>query len=404
MKNGKRGTKFFSFICTTFTLLVLFIVFDLISLTLTRRQQVSPVYIQRSNQNWIIVYYDIELPQLYTDKNSTTKLKRIHQEITAHSHYEIHDQPIEVADFSGESSSLYSFSVDGGESSVYETAYDSMSRDVSLVNSIQISLNTQGRFNLLANSGRLFVSDDYIYQADEPLPVLLGASYKNSYAVGDLIESWYIFYPIPLEVVGFLKEGACLEYAGLTVPLDHYMVMPSFDCQNTPHTYEEHVFQIRHYANKLVGYFEYFSQGDADEIFSAFASLEKEIDGSFEVDLITNPIEYDILAALQSNPAAYLDKYDIILLVIAAGFAVLIPLCYILILTICAQLYDHPSKYGSTVWKKFGLFALQLAISILVVLLLGVLSVVPFSIGIPVIAVAASLLTFPIFLFQQIVI
>ena len=166
--------------------------------------------------------------------------------------------------------------------------------------------------------------------------------------------------------------------------------MPSFNCKNTPTNIEENKFLIRHYSNKLGGKYEYTSRQSASDFLSLCASLEDEYNGTLDLNIVANPIEYNIFASLQSNPYAYLDKYSIIFILIASCISFLIPICYLA--------FSRKTIWSSSRLKEFGLFVLSMAIAFLIVFLLGIVRIIRFSIALPVVAGMACLLMIPLLL------
>ena len=112
---------------------------------------------------------------------------------------------------------------------------------------------------------------------DQTLPILVGADYADSLQIGDRIESLYIQKNISLEVVGILTPNSHITLYGYPLYLNRYIVMPSFVCSE-PVDEADYIFQVRHYANKLAGF---FPQEKAPEVFRVIEDLKSLQIGSF---------------------------------------------------------------------------------------------------------------------------
>ncbi len=86
-----------------------------------------------------------------------------------------------------------------------------------------------------AKEGRLFTDDEYIYQENQPIPVLLGSAYEGVFALGDRFEARSLYDSTEYEVVGFLGDDAFF-YAfnkGQMVSCERYIVVPAFRFKHT---------------------------------------------------------------------------------------------------------------------------------------------------------------------------
>ena len=95
---------------------------------------------------------------------------------------------------------------------------------------LQVSEGFLEKYELHAGEGRIFTKEDYSYQEDKPVPVVLGSAYKEWLELGDIIEAEYLFQPFQFQVIGFLEETAFYYnvYGNELIPCERYILMPAF--------------------------------------------------------------------------------------------------------------------------------------------------------------------------------
>lgn len=115
---------------------------------------------------------------------------------------------------------------------------------------VQINENIIRDYNLSVSQGKLFSPNDYKYGKGSTIPILLGSYYSTIYNVGDAFCFTYLFDEYTFEVIGFLREGNIIELGNHIIPLDKYIIMPSFEVDDDiPITNGIKI----HYANKTSG-------------------------------------------------------------------------------------------------------------------------------------------------------
>ncbi len=128
-------------------------------------------------------------------------------------YYEIYSQPLFVNEYTDPSQAFFC-------------------DEPNVINAIQISQNVQKDFALSLQSGRFLSTGDYSSNGTNHIPVLMGYNYLDSFKIGDVFSSDYLFDPYTFNVVGFLENGAHIETSLFTYELDSCVVIPSFNVEN----------------------------------------------------------------------------------------------------------------------------------------------------------------------------
>ena len=196
-------------------------------------------------------------------------------------YYEVTSQFLYIPDFPLEDHFLYLYEEGHSEDSKYLLEQGGSSTLISAVKTVQISDNCADVFSISTQEGRMLTQEDMSSLCknipDQTLPILVGADYADSLQIGDRIESLYIQKNISLEVVGILTPNSHITLYGYPLYLNRYIVMPSFVCSE-PVDEADYIFQVRHYANKLAGF---FPQEKAPEVFRVIEDLKSLQIGSF---------------------------------------------------------------------------------------------------------------------------
>lgn len=101
--------------------------------------------------------------------------------------------------------------------------------------------------------GKAFTSSDFIY-SNEKINVLMGYDYINLYDVGNEISVLYLGYPVKLKIIGFLDNTSRIDMGDINIPLNTYILIPSFDIDNRDDEVNPN-FSILHYSKKTRGFF-----------------------------------------------------------------------------------------------------------------------------------------------------
>ncbi|MGM9566544.1 hypothetical protein [Evtepia sp.] len=204
-------------------------------------------------------------------------------------YYEITSQFLYVPDFPFEDHFLYLYEEGHSEDSKYLLEEGNSSTLISAIKTVQISNNCTDAFAISVQKGRVFTNEDMSSLCknapNQTLPILVGSDYANLLQIGDLIEGLYIQKNISLEVVGILTPNSHITLYGYPLYLDRYVVMPSFLCSE-PLDEADYIFQVRHYANKLSGF---FPQEKATQVFRVMADLKPLQIGSFSFQTDNSP-------------------------------------------------------------------------------------------------------------------
>lgn len=105
--------------------------------------------------------------------------------------------------------------------------------------------------------GRNFVEPDFeVNSPDEPINVVLGFSYLDTYDIGDVFQLSLYLQGIDFRVVGFYKEGIGIsEGLGVldSIAFDNNIIVPFFRINYEPIDNKNYSFQIDHYINMTQG-------------------------------------------------------------------------------------------------------------------------------------------------------
>lgn len=112
--------------------------------------------------------------------------------------------------------------------------FEDESGTIYAVKTLQVSKRFFEKYSISVEEGRLFSEEDYQYSKVQPVPVLLGAAYKDVFQLGDIIEAGYLFQDLQFQVIGFLENSA-FYYSWNSnefTSCERYILMPVF--QNLP--------------------------------------------------------------------------------------------------------------------------------------------------------------------------
>ncbi len=122
--------------------------------------------------------------------------------------------------------------------------------------SLQIGKNTYDIFGLAQQIevGTGFGSEDFLWEKQKKLPMLLGYEYQGLVEIGDTFSFNYLQENISFEVVGFLKKDAVITLNERAYFMDQQIVIPFFDWKEQPTNEEDTEFQRVLYSLKNWGY------------------------------------------------------------------------------------------------------------------------------------------------------
>lgn len=106
----------------------------------------------------------------------------------------------------------------------------------SCVKCFWIGLNVINHYKLEMSEGEAFQEEDYVWEENQPIKIILGQEYKKDYKVGDKIQIDMIMAQKEAIIVGFLEEGSNILYHGQLLNLDRYVVLPLSNISELPQT------------------------------------------------------------------------------------------------------------------------------------------------------------------------
>ena len=140
------------------------------------------------------------------------------------------EQPIEV--YGTEIPDIFLDGYEEGEQ--LNSIYNMDGKDWYRTKSLQVSDSFFGIFSPQLLEGRLFSEDDYIYERNKTVPVIVGSDYKEYLHVGDKITCDYLTEDLILSVEGILEENQFYydEMAKEFKSFDRYMILPALFSEN----------------------------------------------------------------------------------------------------------------------------------------------------------------------------
>lgn len=139
-------------------------------------------------------------------------------------------QPIGVADFKGDDSFDPRYEHGGTTDS-----YDFNNSTYSTVKALHVNNSVFNLNNLQISNGRNFNPDEYKYNENKTIPVILGSNYSKSYKLGDKINIYLYGKELQGEIVGFLSSSQKVMIANHPeLILDKYMLLPSLTFSDRP--------------------------------------------------------------------------------------------------------------------------------------------------------------------------
>jgi len=136
------------------------------------------------------------------------------------------DQAIEICDIKIPDEFLYSYDYGKPEDSVY--MYNGKTRY--FTKALQVSDAFFGEMNVSVAEGRGFAEEDYIYDKNKNIPVLLGSAYKGILEIGDVFSGRHFSNDEDtFEVIGFVAENSFFLDNSTRdfTSCEHYVILPS---------------------------------------------------------------------------------------------------------------------------------------------------------------------------------
>lgn len=116
----------------------------------------------------------------------------------------------------------------------YDTEFEAESKyvingeNITATEAIQVSENFFTLFPIEITEGRCFQSTDFDCHYSEPIPVILGTAYHESFHLGDTFEAYYIGERRSFTVIGFIDEESVFYQRSerRMESYERYIVMP----------------------------------------------------------------------------------------------------------------------------------------------------------------------------------
>lgn len=373
----ERKTVLIIFSLLTFLFIFFSLVFD------SRSKHISPEdYYASNSSGWVQLNYQVDLADLYGKK--IDELKAAHNTLSSDNYFEIHNQFVYIPFFPGKEIFLYGYEEGHADDSVNQHEEIVFSG----VKAVQLSHNALFRFNISVWGGEFFPDNNY--QDGDMVPVLLGYEYKDTFNVGDELEVEYIFKPFKFKVVGILNKDSHIMRLGEPLYLDRYIVMPSINCLYSPASPDEDLFQVRHYVNKLEGWFEYNNSSQLKILKNKISTINQALPGKITFYSVERPAMID---SVFSSMIIIEQAASWICVLLAILLSVLCPLLYFRLqiksLSLLCTNILIGINYKTILSKNILLFLFILALSNLSVLAILIMIGITFTKWILVIDVLA---------------
>ncbi|MBD5542745.1 MAG: hypothetical protein HDR01_00515 [Lachnospiraceae bacterium] len=218
--------------------------------------------------------YDSEHTNIYDffeQENSLDILKNTYKRFVENEsidYYECMNQNFEyIGRFSGDGEAI-----DGGEelrNQSTETGQVTPLKSFQLSYDILIDLNLSSYLD----EGNFFTEEDFIYDGERSIPVLLGSHYKQIMELNDEFEAYYLGSKIvKCKIIGFLQPDTTCLIKGEEYALNGYIISPAINIDSLQDTEDNLLFEKILYSEKCTGYIHYTSE---EEMYHELRLLEQ---------------------------------------------------------------------------------------------------------------------------------
>ncbi|MDD2648286.1 MAG: hypothetical protein PHI27_01880 [Eubacteriales bacterium] len=153
------------------------------------------------------------------------------------------------------------------------------------VNAHQINKNVMRDFSPSLYDGSAFSDEDYEWQADEEIPVILGWAWRERMKVGDSFQAGFMTLKQTFRVVGIFAENTYFPLFDSLIYEDDYIVMPTMRCTGTPQNDDEDFLQKITALQNASGYFRLSEAQSLSELAALLDTTAQQL-GMFEVKLM----------------------------------------------------------------------------------------------------------------------
>ncbi|HQA07788.1 MAG: hypothetical protein ACOX6F_08110 [Syntrophomonadaceae bacterium] len=169
------------------------------------------------------------LRSFLNESDAVERLMRFHERLENNPYFrylDLNSQSIYIQDYSGPEKFVKG----------YEDGRADLNKPVDIngnlyrpVKGMQFSELVFTTFKPSLHSGRYFLSSEYHYQEDQPIPLILGSEYQGIYSLGDQLNIYFLGLQSRAQVIGFFNKDSYVFINGDIGYLDRQMVMPSLE-------------------------------------------------------------------------------------------------------------------------------------------------------------------------------
>lgn len=252
------------------------------------------------------IFYSIQHEDNPLDKDIESFMK-LHGSLNKnleYDYYELYSQYLEMPEQQGQ---------------YYEEGTGELLNQCAGVKCIQVNKNLLDDYGIEVTEGFSFENKDFSINNNKTIPVLMGAAYSSLYNVGDIFKAIYLFDEYEFRIIGFLAEGSNINTAFISIEMDDYIIMPSFEIDaSVPVTNGLKI----HYANKTSGLVR-LSEGNNNVFEKHIASLLKNAEvGKYSWTITPMEVQYKEIFKITINQTKTIIALSILLLLFIDLFLV----------------------------------------------------------------------------------
>ncbi|MGS0764881.1 hypothetical protein [Syntrophomonas curvata] len=163
------------------------------------------------------------------ESDAEERLMRFHERLENNPYFrylDLNSQSIYIQNYSGPKKFIKGY--EDGRADLNKPV-DISGNLYSSVKGMQFSELVFTTFEPSLQSGRYFLSSEYNYREDQPIPLILGSEYQEIYSLGDQLNIYFLGLHSRARVVGFFNKDSYVFLNGDICYLNRQMVMPSLE-------------------------------------------------------------------------------------------------------------------------------------------------------------------------------
>lgn len=214
--------------------------------------------------------YDMEgnltLKDFYEQPGCIQKLHTFHKLLQENFEYmEFYEQPVQAMEYLD---NPMDFVQSNDAEMANQSATDENGKEiyVTTLKTIEIGQTLNQQLEGVISDGRCFNSQDFIYQNNHSLPVILGSGYQELYRIGDILDLYYISDTFHFEVVGFFPPEYSLQLNNVSYNLNHFICLPFFDIEDIESCDLDKEFLLSYYIEKNSYYIAFPTDSEEEKI------------------------------------------------------------------------------------------------------------------------------------------